>query len=61
MGNFSIDSIGGSKTQGANFFKKNEEEGKAAQQVAYAGIPNIGSLLNGSQNQTQSTASGIRA
>jgi hypothetical protein len=61
MGNFSIDSIGGSKTQSSAFMKREEQEGNAAQQVAYAGIPNIGSLLNGSQNQTQSTASGIRA
>ena len=60
MSNFTIDSIGGSKTKEAGFYKKSDE-GSAPQQVAYAGIPDIGSLLNGSQSQTQSTASGIRA
>ena len=56
-----ISSIGSSSTQEAGLRKKDEQEGNPYAQVAYASIPNIGSLLNGSQNQTQSTASGIRA
>lgn len=57
-----LNGIGGSTTQGAGFFKKTDwEKNQAATHVAYAGIPDIGSLLNGSQSQTQSTASGIRA
>lgn len=61
MSYFSIDSIGASTTNEASLRRKQELEGNPTQQVAYAGIPDIGSLLNGSHNPTQSTASGIRA
>lgn len=52
-----IEAIGKTTTNEAELRRKNEQQNNGFANVAYAGIPDIGSLLNGSQNQ-QSTVSG---